>query len=446
MALPHPETPNPSAPRLLPRMFQQFFQTEAAGGILLLACAVIALVWANSPYGDAYFALWKTPLGFSLGPYAFSLSLGYWINDLLMAVFFFLVGLEIKRELLVGELSTPQKAILPVAAAIGAMIIPALIYTFFNGGTDAAHGWGIPMATDIAFSLGVLALLGSRVPVALKVFLTALAIADDMGAVLVIAIFYTSEISFVALGAAAVILAALLLMNRRGVHKPSAYIGVGLALWIAFLASGVHATIAGVLLAATIPVRRRIDAQGFAARAMSLMDLYMQREGADADPDLDEVQRDVVYTLEKNCEDVQSPLARLEHGLHSWVAFGIMPLFALANAGVAFSGNLGSMVGHHVTLGVGLGLIFGKQIGVTLFSFLSVKSGLARLPKGLQWKHIMGVSWLCGIGFTMSIFVAGLAFENPAFLDYAKVGIFGGSFVSGVGGYIILRSLGPGRA
>ncbi len=422
-------------------MFQQFFKTEAAGGIVLLVFALIAIIWANSPLGHYYFELWETPIGISVAGYSFSMNLELWINDLLMAIFFLVVGLEIKRELLVGELSTPQKAALPVAAALGGMIVPALIYTFFNGGTDAAHGWGIPMATDIAFSLGVLALLGSRAPVSMKVFLAALAIADDMGAVLVIAVFYTSTISLVALGAAAAILVVLYVMNRRGVHEPALYIWVGLALWAAVFASGVHATIAGVLLAAMIPVRRRIDAQGFVARTTSLMDIFARHQVGDTDPDLDEVQRDVVYTLEKNCEDVQSPLARLEHGLHSWVAFGIMPLFALANAGVAFSGNLGSMVGHHVTLGVGLGLIFGKQIGVTLFSFLSVKSGLARLPKGLQWKHIMGVSWLCGIGFTMSIFVAGLAFENPAFLDYAKVGIFGGSFVSGVGGYIILRTL-----
>lgn len=432
-----------SSPGLaLPRMFQRFFQAEATGGVLLLGCAVVALVWANSPLSPSYFHFWEIPLAVGLGEWILSMSIHHWINDGLMAVFFFVVGLEIKRELMVGELSSARKAALPVAAAVGGMIAPALVYLMLNAGTEASSGWGIAMATDIAFSLGVLALLGSRVPVALKIFLAALAIADDLGAVLVIAVFYTASISWTALGIGAVLFGLLIVMNLAGVARPSVYAVVGLGLWLAFLSSGVHATIAGVLLATTIPANRRIDAAAFVDRTRGMLDRFSSPSYTG---NLTEEQRDALHAIEEASEHVQTPLSRLEHGLHPWVAFVIMPVFALANAGVAFRGDIASLMGHPVALGVLLGLVLGKQLGVTAFAWLAVRLGFAELPEGVTWRDIYGVAWLCGIGFTMSIFIAGLAFAEPSLLDYAKVGIFAASFLSGLGGWLILsrrRSVG----
>ena len=421
----------------LPRMFQSFVRAEAAGGILLLACAVAALIWANSPFSDAYFHLWEIPFSIGIGEAALSLDLHHWINDGLMAVFFFVVGLEIKREMLIGELSSARKAALPVMAAVGGMIAPALLYLIPNAGTAGASGWGIAMATDIAFSLGVLALLGSRVPLAVKVFLTALAIADDLGAVLVIAVFYTESIFWTGLLAGGLLFALLIVMNRSGIAHPAFYAVVGIGLWLALLSSGIHATIAGVLLATTIPARRRIDAPAYADRIRAHLATFSagSREGVS---ELTEEQLDAVHAVEEASEHVQTPLLRLEHGLHPWVAFVIMPVFALANAGVAFTGDVASMFAHPVTIGVMLGLVLGKQLGVTLFAWLSVRLGLAVLPEGVTWRQIYGAAWLCGIGFTMSIFIAGLAFADPALLDFAKVGIFAASLISGLGGWLVL--------
>lgn len=420
------------------RAFQQFVKLEASGGILLLVCAVFALIWANSPFQASYDGLWHTLITVDLGVIEISNSLLHWINDGLMAVFFFVVGLEIKREVLTGELASPKKAALPMAAALGGMIVPALIYFSLNVGGAGASGWGIPMATDIAFALGVVTLLGPRVPLALKVFLTALAIIDDLGAVLVIAFFYTAELSWNALGLAALLLVVLVVVNRSGVRKTLVYVLLGIVLWLAFLKSGIHATIAGVLLAMTIPSRKKIDAPSFAHYGRKLIKLFADdiEEGRS---DLTQKQREAVHTLEEISEGIQSPLQRLEHALHPWVAFFIMPVFALANAGVALNSDMLSVAfTSSVTWGVLLGLLFGKQVGVFLFAWLAVRSGMAVLPSRVTWRKLYGVAWLTGIGFTMSLFIGSLAFDDPATLDSAKIGIISASILAGVGGWAFL--------
>ena len=429
--------PRDPARRILLRPFQTFFGLESASGILLLAAAVLALVWANSPWATAYFRLWETHFVAGGGGLVIDKSLHHWINDGLMAVFFFVVGLEIKRELLVGELASPKKAALSVAAAIGGMVAPALLYVALNAGGVGAAGWGIPMATDIAFALGVLALLGSRVPLALKVFVTAIAIVDDLGAVLVIAFFYTAELSWTALGVAAVVMGLLVLLNRLGARSTTPYVLLGLVLWVAFLKSGVHATVAGVLLALTIPARRRIDAPEFLRRAQ----LFVAEFAEDVKPGRTEPtadQRDAVHSLEVAAEAVETPLTRLEHALHPWVAFFIMPVFALANAGVTLGGDLGAVLTSPVALGIILGLFVGKQVGILVFSWLAIRLGLAALPAGVGWRQVWGVGLLCGIGFTMSLFIASLAFPDPALLDVSKIGILAASLVSGGAGALVL--------
>ena len=411
---------------------------EASGGILLLICAAVALVWANSPWAASYFELWQTIVTAGAGSLVISKPLLLWINDGLMAIFFFVVGLEIKREVLVGELSSPRQAALPLVAAVGGMVVPAGFYVAFNAGADTISGWGVPMATDIAFALGVLALLGSRAPLALKIFLTALAIVDDLGAVLVIALFYTAEISWGSLLVGAGFLVALIAANRFGIRRTAVYVVLGLGLWVAFLKSGVHATIAGVLLALTIPARRRIDTSGFRDRAEELVALFARDvKPGSTEPTTD--QRDAIHALEEACEHVETPLSRMEHALHGWVAFGIMPVFALANAGVAFGDGLGAAFGTSVTLGVLFGLFLGKQVGVLFFSWLAVRAGWAVMPSGITWRQIYGVSCLTGIGFTMALFIANLAFSDAAVLDQAKIGIFAASLLAGVLGWALLR-------
>jgi NhaA family Na+:H+ antiporter len=428
---------NPGRVTLL-RPFQEFFRLEVAGGILLISCAVVALAWANSPWSESYFELWQMTVTAGAGSLVISKPLLLWINDGLMAIFFFVVGLEIKREVLVGELSSPKQAALPLVAAVGGMVVPALVYVAFNVGTPTAQGWGVPMATDIAFALGVLALLGSRAPLALKIFLTALAIVDDLGAVLVIALFYTAEISWGSLIVAAGFLLALVAMNRFGVRRTAIYVVLGVGLWVAFLKSGVHATIAGVLLALTIPARRKIDASGFRERAQELIGLFAQDvQPGQSEPTAD--QRDAVHALEESCEHIETPLARMEHALHGWVAFGIMPVFALANAGVAFGSDVWAAFGASVTLGVLFGLFAGKQVGVLFFSWLAVRMGWAVMPAGITWRHIYGISCLTGIGFTMALFIANLAFLDAAVLDQAKIGIFAASVLAGLVGWLVLR-------
>ncbi len=416
---------------------QEFLQQEASSGILLLVATIIALIWANSLWSESYHALWKDKLTFGYGNYELSKPLILWINDGLMAIFFFVVGLEIKREILIGELASFRKAILPVAAAVGGMLFPALIYAAFNHDKAGSAGWGIPMATDIAFALGVLALLGKRVPVSLKVFLTAVAVVDDLGAVLIIALFYTSEIVWLTLGVAAMLLMLLILCNLLGVRNPLVYSILGIGLWLAFLYSGVHPTIAGVLLALTIPSRARLNDKDFVKHSRAVLDEFESTDQGDGYLSL--TQRAALQTLEELAEHAETPLQRLEHSLHPWVAYGIMPFFALANVGVIIGNNFLAAIADPVALGVILGLIIGKQVGISTFSWLIVKSKLAELPDDVNWWHIYGVSWLAGIGFTMSLFISDLAFgESPA-LESAKTGILCASLLAGIIGFLLLR-------
>jgi NhaA family Na+:H+ antiporter len=367
----------------------------------LIGCTVVALVWANSAWASSYFHVWHTDPTFGLAGKLLSKPLHFWINDGLMALFFLLVGLEIKREILVGELASFRKAALPIAAALGGMIVPAAFYLLFNDGGAGATGWGIPMATDIAFALGVLALLGHRVPTSLKVFLAALAIADDIGAVLVIAFFYTERISWISLGIGVVFFVALLAANRAGARHLPVYTILGVGLWVAFLQSGIHATVAGVLLAITIPAR--IGPASHSALANS-----------------------------------ESPMLRFEHALIPWNKYVIMPVFALANAGVALGAGAARSVVTPVSLGVICGLVVGKPLGIVLFSWLATRSRLAEMLYSIDWRQIAGVGMLGGIGFTMSLFIANLAFGDTPTLEPAKVGILAASLVSGIAGAIVL--------
>ena len=424
---------------------REFLHDEAFGGILLLICALAALIWANSPWGETYDALWSGELTLGTVQYHLSMSLRHWVNDGLMAIFFFVVGLEIKREVLVGELASPRRAALPAIAALGGVLVPAGIYLLLNWGTLGEQGWGIPMATDIAFALGMLALLGDRIPLGLKVFLTALAIVDDIAAVLVIAIFYTAQIEWASLGLAAAILSVLIVVNRFHVRQPLVYALLGIALWASVFESGVHATVAGVLLALTIPAATRIDPRAFLDRSRATL-VAFERAGSDDETGASILtngeRQEALAELEDVVEGAGAPLHRMEHVLHPWVAFAIVPLFALANAGVRIEGDIGSVLSNRVTLGVILGLVLGKQLGVTIAAWLAVRSGVTELPEGVGWRHIYGAGWLAGIGFTMSLFVADLAFAEGSeapLLTAAKLGILVASLIAGVGGWLILR-------
>ncbi|MGI8510028.1 MAG: Na+/H+ antiporter NhaA [Gemmatimonadaceae bacterium] len=443
----------PTGPPLVERAlapFRLFAATEAAGGVVLLVCTLIALTWANSPWGAAYEQLWQQRVVIAAGPLAVNATFHQVINDGLMAVFFFLVGLEIKREILAGELASLRKSALPVAGAVGGMLVPALIYFTLNAGRPGAHGWGVSMATDIAFAIGVLALLGDRVPISLKVFLTALAIADDIGAVLVIAAFYASGLAWGALAIAALLLLVSVGANAARVRTPWVYAVIGVALWIAVVSSGIHGTVAGVLLALTIPVHTRVNEAEFLVEGRRALDDF-DRALPSSSPGLsvtvltNEPSQEALHRLEQLCEQAQPPLHRLEHALHGLVAFGIMPLFALANAGVHLSGDIGAALSSRVTLGVMLGLVLGKPIGVTVVSWLSVRAGVAAKPADASWRMLHNVSWLGGIGFTMSLFVASLAFpgtEGAPLLAEAKIGILVASIVAGMAGWLLLRRSG----
>ena len=415
--------------------FQEFFRTEAAGGALLVTCACAALVVANSGWAGAYHRLLATTIAIAAGGHGLSLSVHQWINDGLMAVFFLLVGLEIKRDALVGELASPRQAALPIAAAIGGMFVPASIYFLTSGGGAESRGWAIPMATDIAFALGVLALVAPRAPSGLKIFLAALAIVDDMGAVLVIALFYTGAIAWDALGMAGLILLLLITLNGLRIRSLTPYLVLGVGLWYFVHESGVHATIAGVLLAFAIPTRTRINAAEFSARARGLLDDFDRTETGDLLVLTSKGQQEAIIGLERASEGVTAPLLRLEHALHWLSAFVVMPLFAFSNAGV----GLGGSGGGSVALAVILGLAIGKPLGITVAALAAVRLRLASLPDGVNWTALHGCAWLGGIGFTMSLFIATLAFGGTTLLDSAKVGILGGSIVSGVVGAIVLR-------
>ena len=417
--------------------FQEFFSRSSSAGIVILISTAIAMIWVNSPFGASYFDLLHSEVMLEAFGSHLHFSIEHAVNDGLMVIFFLVVGLEIKREVLVGELSSPRKALVPMIAALFGMIVPGGIYAAFNIGTPDIDGWGIPVATDIAFALGILALLGDRVPLALKVFLAALAIVDDLLAVLIIAVFYTSSLNFMALGAAAILIVILYTGNRLGVQNVKYYVFFGILLWVAVLYSGIHATIAGVLLALTIPADARLDAASFTSRARSLVDRISKK--VETDEDMGE-QLDQVHALEDMCEAVQSPLARMEHGLSGYVSFLIMPVFALANAGVRLDPALLTEMTSPVALGIILGLFIGKQFGVSFAVWAAVKLGIADLPDKVTMKQIYGVGVLCGIGFTMALFVGNLAFPGSQSLDIAKLSILIGSAISAIAGSIMLRA------
>ena len=420
--------------------FQEFIREQGAGGVLLLVATIIALAWANSPWAARYFSLWSTPISIGISDFQLAKPLLMWINDGLMTVFFFVVGLEIKRELVVGELSSPRQALFPSVAALGGMILPAAFYLILNFSGPGRSGWAIPMATDIAFALGVLSLLGRRAPLGLKVFLTAVAIVDDIGAVLVIAIFYSHDILWSALILAGVILLALFALNRAAVRNLVPYSALGLLLWLAFLQSGVHATVAGVLLAATIPSAPRIDGVKFVKRSRTFLDEFEESGEFGKDILTNERQLSALQALEDTAESVGSPLRRLEHALHPWVAYAIVPVFALANAGVTFTGTFAQGFSNPIGLGIVLGLVFGKQLGITSFTWIAHKLGWVSKPRGLKWRHIYGAAWLGGIGFTLSIFVTSLAFTDQGSIDAAKIGILTASLISAAGAAVVLIS------
>ena len=379
---------------------QDFMRLETSGGIILMIAAVFAMIIANTPLATAYDAILGTYIKVGIGSFEIAKPAILWINDGLMAIFFFLVGLEIKREVLVGELSSLDKAILPIMAAIGGMAVPGLIFAIINWGTpENLNGWAIPTATDIAFALGILALIGSRAPVALKIFLLAIAIIDDLGAIVIIAVFYTSELSTNALTISMLGFAAAVALNRMGVQRTAPYLLVGIVMWVFVLKSGVHATLAGVMIALTIPIKPN-----------------------DGDEAL---------------------LYKMEHGLHPWVAFLILPVFAFANAGVNFTGIGIDDLLQPLTLGIAVGLFLGKQIGVYLATWIGVKSGIARLPENVTWRHVYGVACLTGVGFTMSLFIGSLAFGAADEMNAVRLGVVLGSVLSGLIGYLLLKSAAP---
>ena len=420
--------------------FRAFASATASGGVVLLAAAVAALVLANSPLADDFAGFWSTELSLRLGGLGISETLQHWVNDGLMALFFLVVGLELKRELLVGELSSRRTAALPVAAALGGAIAPALIFVALVQTGPAVRGWGVPMATDIAFALGVLALLGSHVPLGLRIFVAALAIVDDLLAVLVIALFYTADLSVPALGAAGGIFAALVVANRLGVRRPVAYAVLGIALWVAVLESGIHATVAGVLLALAIPSTTRLDSDAFVARAREHIDDFEGRTVGGEDASTEE-HHAALWELEEATERAQAPMLRIEHALQPWVAWFVIPLFALANAGVRMEADIATTLAQPIPLGVIAGLVLGKQLGITAGALVAVRLGLAVLPRGVGWRHVHGGALLGGIGFTMSLFIATLAYgEGSPELALAKVGILAASLVAGVGAIVALRT------
>jgi NhaA family Na+:H+ antiporter len=417
---------------------------EISGAMVLLAATVIALIVGNSDFHLAYEAFWHKHAGFTFIDFTFDQSLAHWVDDALMALFFFVVGLEIKREFLAGELSSLRKATLPVVAAIGGMMIPALVYVAFNVSGPAARGWGVPMATDIAFALGVIALLGSRVPSSLKIFLSALAIADDIGAILVIALFYTDKIEFIWLFATLIPIAILVLMNRIGVDEPVWYLMVAAVLWFCMLNSGIHATIAGVIAAFAIPATAKMSPLDFTDACRIQLDAIEEADVPGAHILEDYEQQYSALRIRDAAIKTTAPLQRLEIGLHPLTAFVILPLFALVNADITVAGSGLSGI-HQWGLGVFLGLVVGKPVGVLLATWLAVRFGIADLPTGANWKHIAGVGMLAGIGFTMSLFVANLAFRSEGVATEAKIAILAASVTAGLAGYLWLRFVAPDK-
>ncbi len=432
-----------TAPAGMRGFLQRFIHSEVSGSIVLLACTIVALVWANSPWAESYQHMLHLKAGVSWGDHSFALTLHHWVNDGLMVVFFFVVGLEIKREMVVGRLSSLDRAILPVAAAFGGMIVPALIYAALNVGTEGARGWGIPMATDIAFALGVLAMFGKRVPIGLKVFLMALAIADDLGAVAVIALFYTEKIEMGALIAAAILLVILAGAIKAGVKRVGILAILIVAFWAAVFTSGIHATVAGILVAMLIPVRAKMEPEEFISTVRNgltrLEGSRLTRESMIEEGE----QLDAIGEVWTAGARMYPPGLAFEHYLHPAQAFFVLPLFALFNAGVAIGGDVGSVLLTSEAMGVILGLFIGKQLGILGFTWAAVKSGKAHLPEGVNFGQVWGAASLAGIGFTMSLFVSDLAFDAPHLLASAKLGILFASLLAGIwGAFLLKRSLG----
>jgi NhaA family Na+:H+ antiporter len=419
---------------------QRFMDNSSSSGLVLFGMAFLALILANTPLSSSIEEWWKVKIGLSVGEFQIKKSLLLWINDGLMSIFFFVVGLELKRELTTGQLSNPRNALLPFIAGLGGMLVPAAIYTAFNYGLPGSGGWGIPMATDIAFALGVLYLLGDRVPLSLKVFLTALAIIDDLGAVTIIAIFYTEEINLYKLLIAAFFLGLMLLGNFLGIRNAFFYgvLGIG-GLWLAILLSGVHATIAAVLAAFTIPATIEVPKSSYVERIEALLRQFSAIPASKSE-DLNEEEQAILEEVESTTHAAISPLQHLEHTLHPIVAFVVMPIFALANAGVSFSGDVAAALSSPITLGVGLGLLLGKVTGILGFVLFFKWLGWVQLPPSMSLRHLTGGAFLAGIGFTMSLFITSLAFEQADQLYQAKMGILIASLFTGLIGYSLLRS------
>jgi len=420
-----------------------FFKKEVSGSALLMLALISAVIIANTRFADAYTQWLYMEISFVVGDFRVTHPLLHWINDGLMALFFFTVGLEIKREILVGELASVRMALLPVVAAFGGMLVPALIFLALNYGKPGMAGWAIPMSTDIAFSLGALALVGQNLPSGIRVFLTAFAIADDLGAVLIIAFFYTTTVNTPYLLGAGICLFILLIGNVMHVRWLSFYIAMGFATWVCVMGSGIHATVAGVMVAMLVPARGKYDMPSFIKKVRGILD------GIPANREIDSLWFSIfirpeylnaVHSLEITCHDVETPLQRLEHALHPWVVFMILPVFAFFNSGLPlYNIPLASAVMHPVTLGWFLGFLVGKPLGISMATFLAVKTGIAILPEKVRWPHIFGAGMLGGIGFTMALFVSGLYFGESQYLNYAKVGILAASIISGITGVLFLR-------
>ncbi len=423
--------------------YQKFFKKAVSGSLPLFGAAVLAFLWANLHY-SSYHSFWHTDLAISAGPFQFSKSLIHWIDEALMAIFFFTVGLEIKREVLVGELASFKKAIIPVAAAVGGMLVPAAIYAVFNYNTDAAVGWGIPMATDIAFSLAVLAILGSKIPLGLKIFLSAFAIADDLGAVLVIAIFYTGSIDLYYIYIAMLFLAGLAVANLLWIRYAIVYAILGIGLWFSVLGSGIHATVAGVLVAMFIPAKAKYDTRTFINKIKTYLGSFECDEECGYTILENKEHQNVIHNIELACHKTETPLQRFMYTLHVWVAFLILPLFALANSGIPLKGiDFLHSFSQPVTLGIIFGLVIGKPAGIMLFTYLTVKLLKVPLIGEISWRHLLGAGMLGGIGFTMSLFISGLSFSSTEFTELSKLGIVAASIISGLLGLAVL-SYDPG--
>ncbi len=417
--------------------FQKFVKIESFSGILLLVATVAALVWANSPFGESYQSLWQYKIGFSTKSFELNKPLILWINDGLMAIFFFLIGLEIKREFMIGELNSIKKISFPILGAVGGMCVPVLFFVVLNQTPETAKGWGVPMATDIAFSLAILKLLGNRVPLSLKLFLTAFAIVDDIGAVLVIAIFYSGSINITLLLVALILLGVLYALSFKGYYSKILNIILGIIIWVLFLKSGIHPTLAGILLAFSVPVRQKIKTVAFMGNLANITKNIKQSAVSER-PILSKEQIEHIDDLENWISQFQSPLQHLEHKLHDWVAYLIIPIFALANAGVLINNDID--LDTALIRNIIICLVLGNSIGISFIILLAKKLRLIKVPTEISNRHIIGVSFLAGVGFTMAIFIARLAFKNdPIYIDSAKIGILIGSLISAVIGFTILR-------